>query len=690
MKEFQPADIRNFCLTGHWASGKTTLSEAMLACSGSINRMGSVKDKNTVSDYHEDEHRRQISIHASLLNTTWLSKKLNFLDTPGNADFIGEAIGALAVSDFAIIVVHAGHGVEVGTEQLWDLADHFDIPKVIVVNAIDKENVDFEKVYAQIKERFGSKVFPFSWPMSSGPSFHRILDVPRDEVITYATDQSGKSQESAASGEWKAKVDELHKELIEHVAESDNALLEKFFAQGGLSEKEWREGIHASVQNRAIIPLFAVSAEKNVGVSRLLDFIAKYGSSPVDRKTVKAIGSDDKPVLVDLAAPEPVLFVFKTLGEAHVGEMSYFRVYAGHVDAGTDLLNTANGETERVGTLSVLNGHQRETVKRLNAGDIGAAVKMKHTHTGNTLASPGFAVRLPQPELPPPSIELAIRPKASGDEDKLVNGLTVLHEEDPTFNFRFDPERGETVVSGRGELHLQVTMERLKERFKVDVILSDARIPHRETLRGTAESRYKHKKQSGGAGQFAEVWLRVAAGPRGSGVHFTQSLTGQNVDRSFVPSVEKGVMAACEEGVLARYRVTDVTVDFFDGRQHPVDSKDIAFQIAGKEAFKEAFLAAQPVLLEPIDNVDVKVPEEYLGAVMGDISARRGKITGTDTDGHFRVVHAQIPKAELLRYSTALRSLTGGRGEHTELFSHYDEMPPELQQGLIQEHKKTA
>jgi elongation factor G len=678
MQEFPTAYIRNFCLVGHWASGKTTLTEAMLACAGSVKRMGTVAGKNTVSDYHEDEHVRQMSIHTSLMYETWLGQKLNILDTPGNGDFIGEVAGPLAVSDFAMIVIHAGHGVEVGTEQVWEMAEHYDIPKVIVVNACDKENIDFDKVYQQIRERFGARVFPFSWPVNPGPGFNQILDVPRDEIITYAADQSGKFTEASAKGALKEKVDALHRELIEYVAESDDKLLEKFFAKSGLSESEWRTGIHTAVQKKSVIPLFAVSAEKNIGVTRLLDFVAKYGSSPSDRKTVKGEDAIGRPVQVDLNGPEPVLFVFKTLGEAHVGELSYFRVYSGGVTAGTDLFNSNSGALERLGQLFVLNGKQRESVKHLNAGDIGAAVKMKHTHTGNTLSSQARPVTLPQPEMPAPTIQMAIVPKSAGDEDKLALGLSILHEEDPTFNYRYDPELHQTLVTGRGELHLQVTMERLKQRFKVEVELSDPRIPYRETIRTKAESRYRHKKQSGGAGQFAEVWMRIEPRERGEGVEFTQSLVGQNVDRVFVPSVEKGVLAAVDEGILAKYRITDVKVDFYDGHQHPVDSKDIAFQIAGKEAFKEAFLQAKPMLLEPILSVEVKVPEEYVGVVMGDISARRGSILGTDTDGHFRVIRAEVPQAELRRYATALRSLTGGRGFHREEYSRYEELPPEL------------
>jgi len=686
MKEFRSADIRNFAIVGHGASGKTMLCEAMLACAGEINRMGSIETKNTVSDYHHDEHERQISIHSSPLHLEWMNKKFNIIDTPGYLDFIGEAISSLAVVDMAVVLLQAVNGVEVGTEQVWSFASKNNIPKVLVVNGLDREHTKFDDILNNAKGHFGKNVFPMQLPVNTGPGFNQIIDVLRSELITYNTDGSGKYIESDLPDEWKSRVEELHQELIEFVAESDDTLLEKFFEQGNLSEEEMRSGIHDAIQNQSFTPLFCTSASINVGVTRFMEFVSKYGSSPVDRGTVvaKTLKSDEE-VSVNLDGDEPVVNVFKTISEAHVGDLSFFRVYSGSVNTGMDMLNTTRSKTERFGQMYLLNGKNRMSVNHLNAGDIGAVVKLKDTHTSNTLCSQKFQVIMDPVLLPNSNIHMGIIPKAKGDEEKLAIGLSTLHEEDPTFVYQVDPELHQTVISGQGELHLQVSIQRLQRRFDIEINTFKPRIPFRETIKGKGEAKYRHKKQSGGAGQFAEVWMRIEPKERGGGVEFISSLVGQNVDRVFVPSVEKGVLSACEDGVLANYRVVDLKVDFYDGKQHPVDSKDIAFQIAGKGAFKEAFNSAQPCLLEPIMDVEVRVPEDFMGDVMGDVSSRRGKIMGMDNEGSFQVIKAKIPQSELYHYSTTIRSLTGGRGLHSESFSHYEYLPKELQKRFVTE-----
>lgn len=688
MKDHSPGEIRNFALVGHATSGKTTLSEAMLACGGVVGRMGTVNAGSTVSDYHESEHKRRTSIHASMLHTEWLGKKFNFIDTPGYMDFISEALGALRVCDFALVVINAIDGPSLGTEQVWKYATDFGLPKMIVLNMMDKENADFDTLLETVRARFGQNVFPMAVPLNAGIGFNQVLDVMRSEVISYQPDSTGTFTELPASGDAAAKVKALHQELIEHIAEADDALLEKFFEQGGLSEDELRAGVHTAVQKQVIIPLFVTSAEHNVGVSRLMDFIAKYGSSPVDREKVGAIDANGNPYDVHLGNPEPVVYVFKTLSEPHIGEMSFFRVYSGSLKFGTDLFNTARNITERFGQLFALNGKNRTAVNHLGPGDMGAVVKLKDTHTGNTLCGAGLNVALPKVEFPKPNIHASLKLKAKGEEDKVAQGLATLHEEDPSFVYAVDGELHQTVLSGQGELHLQVISERLKTRYKVDFDLIPPKIRFRETIKGRGESKYRHKKQTGGAGQFAEVWMRIEPKARGAGLEFTQSLSGQNVDRVFVPSVEKGVNSAATEGILAGYRVVDVKVEFYDGKMHPVDSKDIAFQIAGKEAFKECFNAARPCLLEPIHSVEIHVPDDAMGAVIGDLSSRRGKIQGMDSGAGVQIVKAQVPAMELYQYSTVLRSLTGGRAIHTEEFNHYEEMPKEMEAKVIAESKK--
>jgi elongation factor G len=506
--------------------------------------------------------------------------------------------------------------------------------------------------------------------------------------MTFAGDKSGKFTEAPASGDTAAQVKAMHEKLVEYIAEADDKLMEKFFEQGTLSEEELRGGLHQAILKQAFIPLFVTSAEKNVGVARVMDFIAKYGSSPVDRPKVKALDNNDAEVELDINSPEPVLYVFKTLSEAKFGEVSFFRVYSGKLTLGTEVYNTQRRASEKIGQIYLLNGANREAVDQLGAGDIGATVKLKNTQTGNTLSSPKLLRTLPSVQWPKPSIHAAIVLKVKGEEDKLSQGLAALHQADPTFTHAVDGELHQTVLSAQGELHLAVIVDEMKKRYKVEIEMLPPKIRFRETIKARGDSKYRHKKQTGGAGQFAEVWMRIEPKPRDSGLEFTESLVGQNVDRTFVPSVEKGVNRASNEGILAGYRVTDVKIDFYDGKMHPVDSKDIAFQIAGYEAFKEAFKAARPVLLEPIQNVEIKVPDDFMGAVMGDLSSRRGKIQGMDSVGGMQVIKAQVPAAELYRYSVTLRSLTGGRGMHGEDFSHYEEMPSAMAQKVIDESKK--
>ena len=689
MKHYETSDLRNFAIVGHGAVGKTTLAEAMLSLGNEINRMGSVDLGTTVSDYHPGEKDRKISIHSTPLHMDWGKTKFNFIDAPGYSDFIGESIGSLGVVDMAAVLIHAVNGIEVGTESMWRTASDLGIPKVLVINGLDRDHTKYDHILNQAKKRFGKSVFPMQLPVNTGPSFNQVIDVLRSELITYKTDGTGSFKEEPLPENLASEVNNLHSELIEYVAESDDSLLEKYFEKGNLSEEEMRGGIHQAIQNQVFIPMFCVSSEANIGVARFCDFISKYGSSPDDRKTVSAINNKGENIKISLDGNNTVIQIFKTISESHIGDLSLFRVYSGEVKTGDDLFNTNRNSSERMGQLFILNGKNRTQVDCISAGDIGAVVKLKDTHTGNTLCS-SDNVKLPKLKLPNSNIHSAISSTTKGEEEKLAIGLSTLHEEDPTFIYRVDNEIKQTIISGQGELHLQVSTERLKRRFNLDINLSKPNIPYRETISTKSESKYRHKKQSGGSGQFAEVWLRIEPRQRGEGIEFINSLVGQNVDRVFVPSVEKGVKTICENGVIAGCKVVDVKVDFYDGKMHPVDSKDIAFQMAGKNAFIDAFKSANPSLLEPIINIEVKVPEEYMGDIMGDISGKRGKISGMDTDGNFQIIKAQVPQAELYNYATTIRSLTGGRGIHSEEFSHYEKMPKDIQQKIVfskQEHE---
>jgi elongation factor G len=688
MKEYRSVDIRNVALVGHGTCGKTMISEAMLACCGQIDRMGGIATCNTISDYHDDEHERKISIQSSLLNGSWKNKKINIIDTPGYSDFYGETLGALRVADIAIIVVHANQGIEVGTENAWNHSSNYGDSKIIVINAMDKEYADFDKILQQAKDRFQNKVFPLTVPLNTGPGFSKILDILNEQVYTYKNDKSGQFTTEPATGKEKEMLENLHSQMSELIAESDDQLLEKFFATGRLEKSEIRLGLRNAVKNQSLIPIFCVSGETNVGISQVMDFLVEYEPGPVDKSKTKCLDENGEETFIDIANNEAVAFVFKTSSGAKAGDLSFFRVYSGGVTHGTSMYNSANKKIERIGQLFVLNGKNRTMVDHIYGGDIGAVVKLKDTHTNNTLCNEKKIITIPLIKYPNANISAAVTPKSKGDEEKMASGFMMLHEEDPTFSFKVDSELHQMLIEGQGELHLEVMSRRLQNRFHLEIEKNPPKIPYRETIKAKGNAKYRHRKQSGGAGQFAEVWMRIEPIDKDQPVEFTHSLVGQNVDRVFVPSVEKGVKQACQKGALAGYKVVAVKVDFYDGKQHPVDSKDIAFQIAGKFAFREAFMSAKPCLLEPIMDVQVRVPEKFMGDVMGDISSRRGKILGVDSHGSFQVVKAQVAQAELYRYSTTLRSLTGGRGIHTEKLSHYEEMPKDMEQRVVAASKK--
>lgn len=467
MKTYPPTEIRNFAVVGHASAGKTMLTEAMLACAGVIPRMGSIEAGSTVSDYHTSERQRQISTQTSLLHCEWQGKKFNIMDTPGYPDFIGETIGPLRVGDFALVVLHAVHGFGIGTERVWDYASHYGLPKVVVINAVDKPNASFDRVMEQARQHYGRHVFPLAVPVDAGPEFVRVLDILRSEVVTYSADGSGKYTEEPATGELAERVKELHRELIEHIAESDDTLMDHFFEQGSLSEEEFRTGIHSAVQRELFIPVFCTCATRNVGVARLMDFIAKYGSSPVDRRQVVGQGGEGQEMALSLDDPHPTLYVFKTMSEEHFGEPSFFRVYSGAVKTGEDLINSERRATERVGQMFILNGRVRELVNELGPGEIGTTVKLKDTHTGNTLCSPKRLVVLPRVIYPSPNIHAALVSDAKGEEQKVAAGLAALHEEDSTFGYSYDGELHQTVLSAQGDLHLEVVTDRLRRRFGV-------------------------------------------------------------------------------------------------------------------------------------------------------------------------------------------------------------------------------
>jgi len=689
LKTYKTDQLRNLATGAHGGAGKTMLMESMLFNMGEVNRIGTIEQGSTVSDYNQDEIERQISINTSLLHGDWNDHKLNIIDTPGYSDFFGEVVGAFRAVESVLIVISATGGVEVGTEMVWDEAKKLNLPRMLVINKLDKENIDYDTVLASLQSTFGHQVVSAQFPVNIGPGFNAIVDLIRMKLMKFDTDGSGKYSEEAIPDDLKAKADDLHLKLIEAVAESDDSLMEKYFEAGELTEDEFRSGLRKAILSHEIYPVFCCSAIGNIGVRRLVDVIANFAPAPCDLETIRALDNSNKEIQKKCSITEPAsALVFKTISEDHVGELSYLKVFSGAIKAGDDLMNSAQGKAERVGQMFVLNGKNKTSVDRLIAGDIGAVVKLKSTHTGDTLCDKNAVVKYAKIDFPEPKIRTAIMPKAKGDEEKISVGLHALHEEDPTFISRFDPEIKQTIISGQGEMHLSIILKRLNKKYHVEVTEEEPRIPYRETIKASAEAQGKYKKQSGGRGQYGDCHLRLEKVPRGEGFEFVDAIVGGVIPGKFVPAVEKGVIERMERGVIAGYPVVDVRVTCFDGSYHTVDSSEMAFKVAASMGFQKAFMQAKPVLLEPVYDVTIKVPEEYMGDIMGDISSRRGKIMGMDSEGKFQIIKAKVPLAELHKYSTALRSMTSGRGIHNRAFSHYEEVPAEIAEKIIEQAKK--
>ncbi len=691
MKEYTPDRIRNVALIGHGGAGKTSLSEAMLFSAGATTRLGKVEEGNTLSDFHTDETTRQISINTSLLFCEWKSTKINILDTPGYLDFTGEVKEALRVADVAVVVLKAVEGAEVGTDIVSRYTAEYGCGMIFVVNKTDQENADFERVVEQVRDQLSHDIVPVQFPLKAGLGFDTIIDVIRMKALVYKAGGNGKFTEQEIPAGAKAQADAMRQQLVEAVAETDEGLLNTYLEAGGLGEEELRRGLKAGIVGRKIFPLFCISSTQNVGVTGLLDFIVDECPAPGEMGEVTAAGPGNGHILSVQQDPAgtPTMFVFKTMSESHVGELSFFRVYSGTVAPGQDLVNNTNGKPERLAQLFVMNGKDRKEIARLMAGDLGAVVKLKDTHTNNTLSSKSLTVVFPPIMFPEPVFHAAIVAKAKGDEDRIATGLHALHEEDPTFMVKVDGELHQTVLSGQGELHLDVVTNRLRARYNVDVELVEPRVPYRETIKGVVkDAEYKHRKQSGGHGQYGHVHLRLEPLKRGSGFEFVDEIVGGVVPGKFIPAVEKGVVETMKEGVLAGYPVVDIRVALHYGSYHDVDSSEMAFKIAGSQAFKKGFIEARPVLLEPIYTIEVKVPEDAMGDVMGDISSRRGKIAGMDSVGKYQIIRATVPAAELHKYATILRSKTGGRGVYKATFSHYEEMPKDQAEKVVAASEK--
>ena len=684
-----PDKIRNIALLSHGGAGKTTLVEAMLYTAGMISKMGSVEQGNTVSDFHQIEIERKSSVNISIMHIMHDDNKINILDTPGYTDFIGELISATRVVEAGIIVVSAQASVEVGTQKAWDYLE--EKPRIVFINKMDRENADFSKVLSDLKDYFGDAIVPFTLPIGAADTFIGVVDLLTKTAYQYEKGGKGKGKKVDVPAEIADDVEKLHTTLVERAAESDEKLMEKYFEEGTLSADEIAKGLLDGIMSGEIVPVYTGSAALNMGIDLLIDAIIKFVPSPALAGPVKGAEKVGGELTLERkpSPDEPFsALVFKLITEPHVGDLTYFRIYSGRVKPGDDVLNPNVQTTERIGQLFVSNGKNREDVPELLAGDIGVTVKLKNTKTGHTLCDKKEPIVFPPIEFPEPLVAEAVVPKQKGEEDKIAQGLARLHDEDPTFFFNVDPELKQTIVYGQGEVHLELVVRKLRERFKVDVELRKPRIPYRETITAVASDRYRHKKQTGGAGEFAEIELRIEPLERGAGFEYGWEVFGGAISSGFQGSIEKGIKQAMSEGVLAGYPIIDLKAVVVDGKEHPVDSKDIAFQRCAREVFRRAFMKAKPILLEPIMDLEIIVPEEFTGDVMGDISARRGRILGVEPVGKkLQKIIAKVPQAELYKYSSTLRSMTQGRGWFTQKFSHYEPVPKEIADKIIAEAK---
>jgi len=704
MPEFDTSHVKSIVLLGHAGCGKTTLAECMLYEAGLINRRGNIAEKNTVGDYHELEQERGNSIFSKLLHTKWRGYKINIIDTPGYDDFTGEVISALRVADTGVMLLNATAGVEVTTDLIWNYTEQFKTPMIFAVNKLDDDSADFDNTVAEAKNHFGNKIVVVQYPRQQGAGFHEIIDVLRMTMYKFK-DSGGKPEKLDIPSEEKGRAEELHRELVEAVAGNDETLMEKYFDKGELDEDEIKNGMKKAMINHDIFPLFCLSAERNMGSGRLMGFIDNVcpSANEMPPQQTKSGGT----LACDANGPA-CIFIYKTVSEPHVGELSFFKVYSGTIKSGMELENESTGVSEKINQLFLVEGNKRVNINELVAGDIGATLKLKNTHVNNTLHIKGKNYELNPIVFPLPNMTVAIETLKKGEEEKLSQALHQLREEDPTLLIEFSPELKQLLLHCQGDMHLAVAKWKIENSYKLEVRFVKPRIPYRETIRRAADANYRHKKQSGGAGQFGEVFMRIEpwfegmAEPSGLNVRgrdtfdldwggklvFYNCIVGGAIDTRFLPSVLKGVMEKMHNGPLTGSYARDIRVSVYDGKMHPVDSNDISFKIAGLQAFRQAFQQADPQLLEPVYNVEVLCPDELTGAVMGDLQSRRAIVEGIDSEGNFQKVIAKVPLAEMDGYSSSLRSLSQGRAKFKSRFHEYAPVPYDLQRKLMDDYSK--
>jgi elongation factor G len=691
LKKYTVDQLRNVAIISHGGAGKTTLAEAMLFLGGAVDRFGKVDDGTSTMDYDPDEVKRKISINASVAPVEWNGHKINLIDTPGYSDFVGEVVGALRIADAGMVLVDAVSGVEVGTELTWRHADERSLPRMVVINRMDRENANFDKALGSIREVFGNHAVAAQLPIGEGDKFRGVADIIHMKAFIWS-DASGKNvAESPIPDELADAAQELREKLIEYAAESDEELLNKYLEGEELTQEEFERGLATGVADGSVVPVFCASGLRMVGVTPLMDSIVALLPSPVAHGTVVGRKPDSEDQIdrrPDEAEPFSAL-VFKTMADPYVGKITMFRVYSGIVKSDSQVYNASKDRVERFGQVFLIKGKQQIAVAQVGAGDIAGVAKLSETTTGDTLSDKDKPVVLDPIKFPLPVLSMAARAKSKGDEDKIGQGLSRLQEEDPTLRYTKEAETGELIVAGMGEVHLDIIAERLKRKFGAEMTLDTPKVPYRETIKGTVKVEGRHKKQTGGRGQFGHVWIEMSPLPTGSGFEFEDKVFGGSVPRQFIPAVEKGLREALPEGgSLAGFPLVDLKCSLYDGSSHPVDSSEMAFKIAAQLALKKGCQDANPIILEPIVRAEVTVPEEYMGDVMGDFNKKRGRILGMEPEGRYQVVKALVPMAEMFKYSIDLRSMTAGRGTFTTEFDHYEEVPFSVAEKVVEQAKK--
>lgn len=680
--------IRNLAVIAHGGAGKTSLVEAMLYDAGMTDRLGSVVEGNTVTDFEPEEIERKISISSAVAYCNWKNHRINIIDTPGYINFIEDTRGCLSAVDGAVVIVSALSGVKAETEKIWQFACEYELPRLVFINKMDRENANFERAIGEIEASYNSQAIPLTIPIGSGDSFTGIIDILNMKAIKFSNNTPS---ETDIPDEFRQMAEGYRNKLIEKIAESDDALLERYLEGGELTDEEIRKGITESSITRRFIPVVCGSATRNMGIHQLLDAILLCLPSPIERANIRPIRGKDPSNGNDIvrrpSENEPLsMRVFKTISDPFAGRLSIFRVFSGVLKSDSTVYNPVSGNKEKIGSLFYLIGKRQEPVQRVSAGEIVAVTKLKETKTGDTLTDVENPIVFDPLRFSDPMMSYAIEPKSRGDEEKVSAGLHKLLDEDPTLRFHRDNETKEMILSGMGQVHLEVTLQKLKRKFGAEVIMKTPKIPYRETIKTTATAQGKYKKQSGGRGQYGDCWIKIEPLPRGSGFEFVDQIVGGVIPRQYIPAVEKGIVEAMQEGVVAGYPTVDIRATVYDGSYHSVDSSEMAFKIAGSMAFKKAAENARPVLLEPIVRMEIIVPDESLGGVLGDLSVRRGRVQGVEPQagGNQKIV-AYVPMAEVLTYANQLNSLTSGRGMYTLEYSHYEEVPSHLAQKIIAE-----